>query len=213
MFVAEPGTIPPSGPLRPAAEQTAAELSAAWASSGLLLSLVHLDPMLGAGHLVSWAPGAAVLVTAGQSTWTRVQAVGEMIRLGGVHLVSAILLGADKGDESLGLTHGPADPHGAPYAPAASLYANGLAGSANGRPARAPHASPAAPASEAARPSRPGQRSRPASPAAPASARPAPAGTERARPARAAHNQPGGKRGGSGPAAHAAVTGRRGVVR
>ena len=148
VYVAEPGTIPPSGPLRPAREQTAAaELSAAWASSGLLLTLVHLDPMLGAGHLVSWAPGAAVLVTAGQSTWTRVQAVGEMIRLGGAHLVSAILLGADKGDESLGLTHGGADLYGAPYAPAASLYANGLASSANGRPAKAQNAAPAAPAS------------------------------------------------------------------
>ena len=148
VYVAEPGTIPPSGPLRPAGEQTAAaELNAAWASSGLLLSLVHLDPMLGAGHLVSWAPGAAVLVTAGQSTWTRVQAVGEMIRLGGAQLVSAILLGADKGDESLGLTHGPADLYGAPYAPAASLYANGLAGNTNGRPAKAPGAAPASPGS------------------------------------------------------------------
>ena len=170
VYVAEPGTIPPSGPLRPAGEQTAAELSAAWASSGLLLTLVHLDPMLGAGHLVSWAPGAAVLVTAGQSTWTRVQAVGEMIRLGGAQLVSAILLGADKGDESLGLTHGPADLYGAPYAPAASLYANGLASSANGRPAKASHASPASPASEAAPAS-------PAAPAGPGSATPGPAGT------------------------------------
>jgi capsular polysaccharide biosynthesis protein len=153
VFVAESGTIPPSGPLRPVAEQTAAaELSAAWASSGLLLTLVHLDPMLGAGHLVSWAPAAAVLVTTGQSTWTRVQAVGEMIRLGGAQLVSAILLGADKGDESLGLTHGPADLHGALYEPAASLYSNGLAGNANGRTAKAQGAAPASPGSAAPAP-------------------------------------------------------------
>ena len=167
LFVAKAGTIPPSGPLQqagwpgngqneaspPAAvlaqgapagaagrgkQEASEELAAAWSSAGLLLSLVHLDPMLGSSHLTSWAPGAAVMVTTGESTWTRVQALGEMIRLGGARLMSAILLGADKGDESLGLPHGPAEPHGAPYPPAASLYANGLAGSVNGRPAKAP---------------------------------------------------------------------------
>jgi capsular polysaccharide biosynthesis protein len=199
LFVAEAGTIPPFGPLRLAgrpgngqngAGQAAAEpaqggpagtvghgkqeaseeLAAAWSSAGLLLSLVHLDPMLGSGHLTSWAPGAAVMVTTGESTWTRVQALGEMIRLGGARLVSAILLGADKGDESLGLTYGPTAPHGAPYAPAASLYANGLVGSVNGRPAKAPQPSSASQSVAAPPKPAPGPSGESAAPAQPGAA-------------------------------------------
>jgi hypothetical protein len=71
----------------------------------VLLTLAALNPMLGAEHLATWASDVVVTVTAGQSTWTRVQAVGEMIRLAGTRLVSAVLIGADKTDESLGVTH------------------------------------------------------------------------------------------------------------
>ena len=42
------------------------------------------------------------MVTAGRSSWTRIHAVGEMIRLAGMYLVSAVLVGASKTDESLG---------------------------------------------------------------------------------------------------------------
>jgi hypothetical protein len=42
------------------------------------------------------------VVTAGESSVTRVQAVGEMIRFAGADLTSAVLLGADGKDESLG---------------------------------------------------------------------------------------------------------------
>ncbi|HUK73238.1 MAG TPA: hypothetical protein VLW50_31570, partial [Streptosporangiaceae bacterium] len=45
-----------------------------------------------------------VVVTAGRSSSTRIHAVGEMIRLAGTPLVSAVLVGADKTDESLGAT-------------------------------------------------------------------------------------------------------------
>jgi hypothetical protein len=47
------------------------------------------------------------MVTAGRSSWTRIQAAGEMIRLSGARLVSGVLVGADKNDESLGMSQPP----------------------------------------------------------------------------------------------------------
>ena len=43
------------------------------------------------------------MVTAGESTAEKVLSVGEMIRLAGTRLDSAVLIGADKTDESLGV--------------------------------------------------------------------------------------------------------------
>ena len=73
----------------------------------VMLTLAALDPMLGAEHVATWAREAVVTVTAGRSSWTRVQAVGEMTRLAGFRRVSAVLVGADKSDESLGRTAPP----------------------------------------------------------------------------------------------------------
>jgi hypothetical protein len=73
----------------------------------VLLTLADLDPMIGAEHLATWSSNAAVMVTAGRSSWTRTRAVGEMIRLAGIRLVSATLIGADRKDESLGMMHLP----------------------------------------------------------------------------------------------------------
>jgi hypothetical protein len=44
-----------------------------------------------------------VTVTAGQSSAARINAVGEMVRLAGLPLISGVLIGADKTDESLGV--------------------------------------------------------------------------------------------------------------
>jgi hypothetical protein len=44
------------------------------------------------------------VVSAGESSAERLHGVGEMIRLAGTRLVSVVLIGADKRDESLGLT-------------------------------------------------------------------------------------------------------------
>ena len=106
----------PIGPLTPTEAPAqpmspTADLAAAYSSSDVLLTLVPLDPMLGAEHLTTWSADVVVMVTAGRSSWTRVQAVGEMIRLGGARLVSAVLVGADKTDESLGVTHSPRAGH------------------------------------------------------------------------------------------------------
>jgi len=75
----------------------------ACADTDLLLTLAALDPSLGGEHLAGWATGAVGVVTAGRSSAARVHAVGEMIRLSGTELISAVLVGADKADESLGV--------------------------------------------------------------------------------------------------------------
>ena len=79
----------------------------ACASADLLLTLATLDPALGGENLTTWATSAVVLVAVGQSSWARIHAVGEMIRLAGVSLTSAVLVGADKTDDSLGVTQHP----------------------------------------------------------------------------------------------------------
>jgi capsular polysaccharide biosynthesis protein len=101
--------LSPSGPAgrspadEPRSEFTAA-VSEACASANLLLTLVTLDPSIGADHVASWASRAVAVVTAGQSSWAKIHGVGEMIRLAGVSLVSAVLVGVDSNDESLGVT-------------------------------------------------------------------------------------------------------------
>ena len=78
------------------------DLAAACATADFLLTLVTLDPVAGGEHLATWATEAVAVVTAGRSSSVRIRAVGEMIRLAGVRLVSVVLLKADKSDESLG---------------------------------------------------------------------------------------------------------------
>ena len=54
------------------------------------------------------ATNAVALVTAGESSAEKIHSVGQMIRLAGAHLDSVVLIGADKSDDSLGVTD-PAD--------------------------------------------------------------------------------------------------------
>jgi hypothetical protein len=104
----------PIGPLTPMTAQAqfppcGKELSAAFAAADLLLTLATLDPSVGGEHLTTWAPAAVAMVTAGQSSWTRINAAGEMTRLSGTRLICGVLIGADQTDESLGVTHPPGD--------------------------------------------------------------------------------------------------------
>ena len=107
----------PLGPLRAVSSpvgpaQADGPVAASYASADLLLTLVTLDPALGGDHLATWATSAVVVVSAGQSSAERVHGVGEMIRLAGTRLDSVVLIGADKSDESLGLTPRPDEPAG-----------------------------------------------------------------------------------------------------
>lgn len=113
LVVAVPGrdNVVPVGPLQQTSRAQPAMASealiAAHASADVMLTLVALDPALGAEHIASWATGAVVVVTAGRSSWTKVHAVGEMIQLANMRLISGVLVGADKTDESLGVIHTP----------------------------------------------------------------------------------------------------------
>ena len=99
----------PVGPLQSHASlaryaQADESLLAACARADLVLSLVTLDPAFGGEHLATWATEAVAVVTAGKSTAVRIRAVGDMIRLAGVHLNSVVVVDADNNDESLGIT-------------------------------------------------------------------------------------------------------------
>ncbi len=112
VFVAAPGDVAPTGPLTEREpsdhEGASADLIAAYDSADRLLTLASLDPAVGGDHLATWASAAVVVVTAGRSTATKIRAAADMVRLSGTHLASAILIGADKNDESLGTADLPA---------------------------------------------------------------------------------------------------------
>lgn len=78
-------------------------LDAAWVAADLVLTLATLSPGLGAEHLRTWAAQATAMVTAGRSTEARIRATGEMVRLAGIRLDSAVILRADRTDESVGV--------------------------------------------------------------------------------------------------------------
>ncbi|MGW6277601.1 YveK family protein [Kribbella sp. NPDC055071] len=79
-------------------------LDAAWEVADVVLSLATLTPELGADHLGTWASHAAVVVTAGMSTTTKIQATGEMLRLAGLEISTSVVLRPDRTDESVGVT-------------------------------------------------------------------------------------------------------------
>ena len=113
MVLPERGEVAPVGPVpvgaSPAESAPADEaLVTACSSADLLLILATLDPAFGGDYLGTWATSAVAVVTAGQSSAEKVHGVGEMIRLAGTRLDSVVLVGADKSDESLGVTD-PAD--------------------------------------------------------------------------------------------------------
>ena len=97
------GDLAPVGPLHaPLLGTPMNGIQNVQAAADLFITLAAVNPATGAAHLKTWADEAVAVVTAGESSVTRVQAVGEMIRFAGADLTSAILLGADEKDESLG---------------------------------------------------------------------------------------------------------------
>lgn len=98
----------PVGPVRDGSSATGwgapdEAVAAAYSAADLLLTLITLDPALGSDHLATWASEAIVVVTAGRSSVEKVHSVGEMVRLSGTRLDSAVLFGADRSDASLGV--------------------------------------------------------------------------------------------------------------
>jgi capsular polysaccharide biosynthesis protein len=120
LVVPGPHDLTPEGPLRhvtdPARirpDYATRPLVAAYQSADLLLALVTLDPGVGADYLTTWATDAAAIVTAGESSATRIHAAGEMMRQAHLPISSAYLLGADKNDMSVGRSQQRLAPHAA----------------------------------------------------------------------------------------------------
>jgi capsular polysaccharide biosynthesis protein len=114
--IPEPDDAAPVGPLGRASTQPRRSpfteaVTAACASSDVLLTLAPLDPSVGGEHLGTWAADAVVVITAGRSSWTKIQAAGEMVWLADTHLVSGVLVGADASDDSLGVVRRPEGGH------------------------------------------------------------------------------------------------------
>jgi capsular polysaccharide biosynthesis protein len=126
VVVPEPDDVAAVGPLnhelrRGWPDRVPERLIAASGSADLLLTLASLDPAVGADYLATWTRTAVVMLTAGRCGAERVHSVGEMIRLAGIEQVSAVLLGADATDQSLGVAPayeepGAASLRGAPMA-------------------------------------------------------------------------------------------------
>ncbi len=70
----------------------------------VVLVLASINPADGAWHLKEWASAAAPVVTAGRSTANALRSTSHMLRVAGLELAPAILVGADRTDDSLGTT-------------------------------------------------------------------------------------------------------------
>lgn len=110
--VPDPDDETPAGPLQRQARRAEADesLAAACGSADVLLTLATVNPSLGGEHLAGWTRRAVAVVTAGGASAARIHAVGELVRLAGIELVSAVLVGADETDESLGVLPQPSLP-------------------------------------------------------------------------------------------------------
>ena len=105
----KPDDVAPAGPLPRSALSTVPAdadkaLVAASNSADVLITLATLDPAFGSEYLATWATEAVAMVTAGQSSEERIRGVRAMIRLAGIRLDSVMLVGGDKGDQSLGVS-------------------------------------------------------------------------------------------------------------
>ena len=101
--------VAPIGPIRRGASgglssQVAdGPLTDAGVSADVVLTLATPDPAVGGEHLGTWASVAVAMVTAGASTSEKIHATGDLVRVAGVRLDSAVLIDADESDDSLGL--------------------------------------------------------------------------------------------------------------
>lgn len=76
-------------------------------AADVVLTLAEIHPGLGADHLRPWADRVVLLVGAGQASAERLRTTGELVRSAGLDLMFAVMVGADRGDESLGRSETP----------------------------------------------------------------------------------------------------------
>lgn len=75
-----------------------------WEKVDVVLLVATVDAAVGAWHLRRWTDRATVVVTAGQSTAQDIIGTAELLRAASVTVTSAILLGAESHDNSIGLS-------------------------------------------------------------------------------------------------------------
>jgi capsular polysaccharide biosynthesis protein len=92
------------------------ELDALGHQADVVLVLATVDPAGGAWHLFEWATTAVAVVMPGRTTATALRSTAELVRAAGLDLDSAILVGAEATDDSVGLTN-TAEPTAAVDAP------------------------------------------------------------------------------------------------
>ncbi len=80
------------------------DVALAKAKNGAILVLADFDPAVGVDHLTAWSDRVVVAVTAGRSRVELVRTTGELVRVAGLHLQHAVLLGARGDDISSGFT-------------------------------------------------------------------------------------------------------------
>jgi capsular polysaccharide biosynthesis protein len=68
-----------------------------------VLVLATVNPAFGANHIASWATDSVVMISAGAASATRLAATAQMLESGGIRVNSAILVGADRHDETIGV--------------------------------------------------------------------------------------------------------------
>jgi hypothetical protein len=68
-----------------------------------VLVLATVNPAFGANHIASWATESVVMISAGAASGARISATAQMLENGGITLDSAILVGADRHDDTAGI--------------------------------------------------------------------------------------------------------------
>ena len=79
-MIPEANDVAPVGPLQMRGQQGSNEgaLAVAYSSADILVLLATLHPAVGADYLRTWATHAVVVVTAGESSVTKVDAIGKI---------------------------------------------------------------------------------------------------------------------------------------
>ena len=108
VYVPEADEIAPSGPVRLVGDRRLTSppseaLLVATGSADLVVTVADPDAATGADYLATWATDAVVVVSAGRTHAPRAYAMGEMLRLARLRVVSGVVTEADRTDQSLGL--------------------------------------------------------------------------------------------------------------
>ena len=95
---ADSAWLPRPRPVRQKATRSHEE----WVAANVVLVLGEIELGVGAGHLSTWADQAVLLVGAGKATAEFLRSISRMLTRSGPTLEFAMLVGADRTDESLG---------------------------------------------------------------------------------------------------------------